>query len=632
MCGIAGLVVDSPREAPGEALCRAMCAQIVHRGPDDEGIFRDRRALLGMRRLSIIDLATGHQPVHNEERTVHAVFNGEIYNYRALRAELESLGHRFYTSSDSETIVHAYEQWGEGFAARLDGMFAIALWDSRAERLVLARDRFGKKPLYVWRHDGTLAFASELKSLRVLPGFPRELDRDAIASYVAFGYVPTAQCAFRGVEKLPPAHYLVHERGRSRVERYWEIALEPKLALGEEEAKEQLAALLDEAVRCRLMSDVPFGAFLSGGLDSSVVVALMARHMSQPVKTFSIGFREARYNELPDARRVAQHIGTDHHELVVEPDAVALLERLVWHLDEPFADSSAIPTYLVSELAARHVKMVLTGDGGDEAFAGYDRYLRTLALERLGALKPAAAAALGIAGRVLPGARGFRLRRIGARLGMPFEQSYLASVALTRPELARELLRDPGGDPYAALSPLFARSAALAPLDRMIAVDLGSYLVDDILVKVDRTTMAASLEARAPLLDHRLVEFAVRLPESMRVRNGRGKHLLREVARRWLPSDVLDKPKQGFAIPLAAWFRGPLRELAADTFESRAFRERGLLRDDTVRRCLASHLSGQADHAEPLWLALCLELWAQRFVDAPGESDSAQPLPLALQA
>ena len=322
MCGIAGLVVDAPREAPAEALGRAMCAQIVHRGPDDEGIFRDRRALLGMRRLSIIDLATGHQPVHNEERTVHAVFNGEIYNYRALRAELESLGHRFYTSSDSETIVHAYEQWGEGFAARLDGMFAIALWDSRAERLVLARDRFGKKPLYLWRHDGMLAFASELKSLRVLPGFPRELDRDAIASYVAFGYVPTAQCAFRGVEKLPPAHYLVHERGRSRVIRYWEIALEPKLALGEEEAKEQLAALLDEAVRCRLMSDVPFGAFLSGGLDSSVVVALMARHMSQPVKTFSIGFREARYNELPDARRVAQHIGTEHHELVVEPDAV----------------------------------------------------------------------------------------------------------------------------------------------------------------------------------------------------------------------------------------------------------------------------------------------------------------------
>ena len=631
MCGIAGLVVDAPREAPPESVARAMCAAIVHRGPDDEGVFRDRRALLAMRRLSIIDLATGHQPVHNEDRSVHAVFNGEIYNYRALRAELESHGHRFETSSDSETIVHAYEQWGEGFAARLEGMFAIALWDARRERLVLARDRFGKKPLFVWRHDGQLAFASELKSLLELPGFPREVDRDAIASYVAFGYVPTAQCAFRGVSKLPPAHFLVLERGRARVERYWSLELGQKSRLDDVEATDRLEALLDEAVRCRLMSDVPFGAFLSGGLDSSIVVALMAKHLSQPVRTFSIGFREARYNELPDARRVARHLGTEHHELVVEPDQVALLEKLVWHLDEPFADSSAIPTYLVSELASRHVKMVLSGDGGDEAFAGYDRYLRTLALERLGAAKPLAARALGLAGRLVPGMRGARLRRIGERLALGFEQSYLAGVALSRPALARALLPEGSGDPYRALEPVFARSAGMEPLDRMVSVDFGSYLVDDILVKVDRASMAASIEARAPLLDHRVVEFAVRTPVSQRVRGGRGKHLLREVARRYLPAEVLDKPKQGFAIPLGEWLRGPLRELAADTFSARAFRERGLLRVDTVQRCLAEHAARRADHAEPLWLALCLELWARRFVD--GAASAPEPeLPVALQA
>ncbi len=381
---------------PDEAVARAMNAAITHRGPDDEGIYRDDQAMLGMRRLSIIDLAGGHQPVHNEDGTVQAVFNGEIYNFRELRAELEARGHRFYTRSDTEVIVHGYEEWGDDAFARLDGMFGIALWDTRTRALILARDRFGEKPLFYslqagadGEAGGRLLFASELKSLLAVPGFKREIDPEAVRAYVCFGYVPTPGSIFRGVHKLPPGHSLRFVDGTARA-----AALLPPRARAQAQARRArgrgaAGRLLDEAVKSRLVSDVPFGAFLSGGLDSSVVVALMSRHLQQPVRTFSIGFREADYNELSDARRVASHLETEHHELVVEPDAVELLQQLVWYLDEPFADSSAVPTYLVAKLARQHVKMVLTGDGGDEAFAGYDRYLRFLALERAGPLRPA---------------------------------------------------------------------------------------------------------------------------------------------------------------------------------------------------------------------------------------------------
>jgi asparagine synthase (glutamine-hydrolysing) len=348
------------------------------------------------------------------------------------------------------------------------------------------------------------------------------------------------------------------------------------------------------------------------------VVALMARQMRQPVKTFSIGFREARYSELSDARRVADHLATEHHELVVEPDATALVERLVWHLDEPFADASALPTYLVSELAGRQVKMVLSGDGGDEAFAGYDRYLRLLALERLGALRGSAASALRLAGRCLPGRAGFRLRRIGERLGLPVADRYLSGVALSRPEQTLALIGEAGREGYAGLHHLFKPDDSRPLLDRIVEVDLHSYLPDDILVKLDRMSMAASIEGRAPLLDHRVVEFALRLPVAMRVRDGRGKHLLRQVARRWLPGDVLDKPKQGFSIPLDEWFRGPLGGMAADLFNSRSFRERGWVRPSAAEDLLRRHRAGGENHAESLWQILCLELWGRQFVDSHG--------------
>jgi asparagine synthase (glutamine-hydrolysing) len=592
-----------------------MNAAIVHRGPDEGGIYRDEQALLGMRRLSIIDLAGGHQPMQAAQGRFQVVFNGEIYNHRDLRRELEALGHDFLTASDTEVVLHACMQWGGDAFARLEGMFAIAFWDAQERRLLLARDRLGKKPLFVWQGDGQVGFASELKSLLHVPGVDPELDRSVLPAYLAFGYIPTPRSCFADVTKLRPGHFAIYQRGRLAIQPYWALDFSPTFTGSEAEAAETLAGLLDTAVSQRLMSDVPFGAFLSGGLDSSVVVALMARHLDRPVKTFTIGFAEQRYSELSDALRVSQHLGTEHHELVVTPDATQLIDRLVWHLDEPFADASAIPTFLVSELAGRHVKMVLSGDGGDEAFAGYERYLRWLTLERLGPLKGITAKGLKLAAGVLPGMQGFRLRAIAERLGQRYPDNYLSGVAMSRPAQMQALLGEAGREGYAALHPLFGSDDTRPGIDRIVDADIHSYLLDDILVKVDRMSMAASIEARAPLLDHRVVEFAVRLPLHMRIRGGRGKHLLREVARRWLPADVLDKPKQGFGIPLREWFRTSLGDMAADVFASRRFRERGWLEPTAVDALLGAHRAGSQDCSEALWQVLCLELWAQRFID-----------------
>jgi asparagine synthase (glutamine-hydrolysing) len=623
VCGIVGIVAAPGGLLPPLEVAHAMNAAITHRGPDDEGVFRDAQAMIGMRRLSIIDVEGGHQPVQNEDGSVQVVLNGEIYNFRELRAELEGKGHRFATRSDTEVIAHGYEEWGEGCFARLHGMFGVAVWDASKKLLLLARDRFGEKPIFYRDGGDALQFASELKSLLQVPGLALAIAPEAVRAYVCFGYVPTPGSIFRGVHKLPPGCFLRYQGGRTAISRYYTLGLEPKLRLTEAEAEEELARLLDQAVESRLVSDVPFGAFLSGGLDSSVVVALMARHLAQPVRTFSIGFREDAYNELSDARRVANHVHTEHHELVVEADAVDLLHQLVWYLDEPFADSSAVPTFLVSKLARERVKMVLTGDGGDETFGGYDRYLRFMDLERAGPLKPGAAAVAGAAARFLPGPTGYRLGRIAERLRQPFPDSYLSGVALTRADVADEILGDavrPGGGGagaghYSSLAGAAAGTESLGALDRCVAIDFASYLPDDILVKLDRMAMANSLEGRAPFLDHRLVDFAVRLPAQMRVQGRRGKHILRKVAARWLPSAVLEKPKQGFAIPLGQWFRGPLRPVAADLLASRSFRERGLVRPAAAVRFLEDHVAGRADHGELLWLIVSLELWARRYLD-----------------
>ena len=615
MCGIAGLAALDTRALPDPAVVDAMCKQIVHRGPDDQGVHCSPIAHIGMRRLSIIDLSSGHQPIHNEDQTIWVVFNGEIYNYRELRAELLKCGHRFYTQSDTECIVHAYEEWGDACFERLRGMFAIAISDLGRQRVVLARDRLGKKPLfYTQTSTGWLAFGSELKCLFPVPGFEASISEAATVDYFTMGYVPEPASMYAQVRKLPPAHYLVLERGQVQIARYWQTAFDPKWQDDDATLQARLLHELEDAVRVRLVSDVPFGAFLSGGLDSSVVAALMARNLSAPVKTFSIGFREDAFNELPDARRVAQHIGADHHELVVEADAVALLDDLVWYLDEPFGDSSAIPTYLVSRLAAGHVKMVLSGDGGDELFAGYARYRKYQQLLRYQALSGGLLApALRVGGAVLGGARGPRLARIAARLAQPEPDRYLSGVALSNAADLSMLLRPDlaARDPFAAVRRHFDRPDIAHPMERILAGDMATYLLDDILVKVDRMTMATSIEARAPLLDHQLIEFCARLPFETKLKDGIGKRLFRQVAATLLPADCLAKRKQGFAIPLAHWFRHELKTLMLDVIASRSFRERGVFNVAGVERCMQRHLAGTHDH----WLLLSYEMWARRFVD-----------------
>ena len=591
---------------------------IVHRGPDDQGIYYTNNAFIGMRRLSIIDLDTGHQPIHNEDETIWVVFNGEIYNFKELRKRLEERGHKFYTSSDSECIVHCYEEYGERCFEHLLGMFAIAIWDSINNILLLGRDRLGKKPLYYARLKDTLIFGSELKSLLLVPGMARDVSHRSVHDFLIFGYVPAEATIFENIHKLPAGHYLIYENGLIGIRSYWQLEFTPKWTDPPAILERSLFDLLDDAVRLRLVSDVPFGAFLSGGIDSSVVVALMAKNMNMPVKTFTIGFKEAQYNELDDARIVARHFHTEHHEFIVEADTVSLLEDLVWYFDEPFADSSAIPTYLVSKMASQHVKMVLSGDGGDEAFAGYERYRKYLIIDVLRSFSPKVAFhVLNLLGYSMPKELKSRLRWVGERVRMPYPDDYLSAVILTKPRLVQELLGDTSlnNTPYGAITGYFRDERILNRIDAMLAGDIKSYLVDDILVKVDRMSMANSLEVRAPLLDHKLMEFAARLPNSLKLRYGSGKYLLKRVAKQILPASTLKKRKHGFAIPLSEWFRSCLKDLMWDVLESRSFIERGFFNHSVTRRCMERHVAGVEDHGEHLWLLLTFELWARRFLD-----------------
>jgi asparagine synthase (glutamine-hydrolysing) len=607
---------------PDAGIAAAMCQRIVHRGPDDQGVYATPRVQIGMRRLAIIDLTSGHQPIHNEDQSIWIVFNGEIYNFRELRKELEGFGHVFYTNTDTECIVHAYEQFGYGCFSKLRGMFAIAIFDHRHDRLVLARDRLGKKPLYYTKTaDGFLGFGSELKCLFDVPGFDPVVSEAATRQYFAMGYVPGPRSIYENVQKLPPAHYLVMEKGSTEIRRYWSLDFGPKWQDDEATLRARLIEQLDEAVRLRLVSDVPFGVFLSGGVDSSVVAALMARHLSMPVKAFTIGFSEDAFNELPDARVVARHIGAEHHELVVTPDAVGILKDLAWHFDEPFGDSSSIPTYAVSKLAASHVKMVLSGDGGDEGFAGYARYakymkMNALARGTLGLAGPASR----LAGRIAPGRTGTRLQRIADRMALAYPERYISSVALsTAADISPILSPDVAKfDPYESVRQHFLRPGVDDPMEKILAGDIDTYLVDDILVKVDRMTMANSLEARAPLLDHVLLEFAARLPFSLKNNGRTGKYLLKEAARELLPPACLQKRKQGFGIPLAAWFRKEFKPLMLDMLSDRRFAERGIFNVAGVRACFSAHLSGQHDFSELLWLVLTYEMWARTYLDQRG--------------
>ena len=629
MCGIAGLISLDGRALPGPQTLDAMCRTIVHRGPDDQGTFHTDWAAIGMRRLSIIDVAGGHQPVTSAGGRIQLVFNGEIYNFRELRQTLEARGYVFQSHSDSECIAHAYAEYGTDCFAMLRGMFAIAIVDQDRRRLVLARDRIGKKPLYLGElSSGILGFGSELKTLLAVPGWQPRISMDAVQDFFSLGYIPAPDTIFEGIGKLPPGHWMSIEPGQDGgapnivQTRYSHVDFLPKWTDNEDTLQERLFAELDDAVRVRLVSDVPFGAFLSGGLDSSVVCALMTRHLSQPLKTFSIGFDEAGFDELPDARRVAQHLGTEHHEMVVRPDAANLLETLVHHFDEPFGDSSAIPTFLVSQLAARHVKMVLSGDGGDELFAGYSRYRRYATLQRIRRATLGMAPGLAkLGGALLPGARGRRLSGIGQRLGLPWPDDYLALVALANPADLRLLFGERAhADPFSSVRQRFVRSDIDSHAEQILSGDMDTYLVDDILVKVDRTTMANSLEARAPLLDQNLIAFAARLPFDLKLRGEQGKYLFRKVAARLLPAEVLTKRKQGFAIPLATWFRNDLRPMLLDTIGSRAFKERGIFDQAGIQRLVDEHQQGLQDRGELLWMVMVLETWMRTLPDQTSPS------------
>ncbi|HUC10405.1 MAG TPA: asparagine synthase (glutamine-hydrolyzing) [Stellaceae bacterium] len=636
MCGIAGFLSDDyvPGTAERETMLWRMIAPMRHRGPDDEGVWTDGSVGLAHARLSIIDVsAAGHQPMASADGAIWITYNGEIYNFADIRRELTALGYGFHSRTDTEVIVNGWHAWGPRIFSRLRGMFAFGLWDRRTRRLVLARDRFGKKPLYWARTSSGLIFGSEIKALYAWPDLRREPNLAAIDQFLTLQYVPAPMTAFAGISKLPAAHYLtiaMSEDGRldePELVRYWELpypAASPA-RLDPTGLCQELVARLEQAVRLRLIADVPLGAFLSGGVDSSAVVAMMARAAGGPVKTFSIGFADARYDETRYARMVAQRYGTDHRELVVEPDAAAVLPRLVWHYGEPFADPSAVPTWYVSEMARREVTVALTGDGGDESFLGYGRYKAMHWLAELDrgpqAGRLALARLIGLAPAALQ--RRLKLPQIRAVLTSPRSSPadrYLPTIAffgeVDKSQGYGEAMRGRNGKSAAALLASYfdGSESLLAGANR---ADIHTYLPDDLMVKVDVAGMAHGLEARSPLLDHELAEWAAQLPTAVRMQRGALKALFKSAMEPYLPRAVLYRRKRGFGCPIDRWFRHELKEMAYDVLLSQTARQRGLFRPDYVSRLLDEHRAHRRDHQNRLWALLMLESWFRMWVDAP---------------
>ena len=630
MCGITGKLHFDPNQPVDPAFIQRMNRVITHRGPDDEGVWTAGPVGLGQRRLAIIDLSpTGHQPMNNEDGTVWITFNGEIYNHPQLRPELERRGHTYRGGSDTETILHLYEEYGRDCVKHLRGMFAFALWDQKRHCLLLARDRFGKKPLVYAETQTGLLFASELKALLQDETVSTTVNERALHTYLTYGFVPAPATAFTQIHKLPPAHTLLWENGRCSLERYWTLPYAPKLAISETEAAEQTLALLREATRIRLMSDVPLGAFLSGGIDSSAVVALMAEAMSEPVKTFSIGFEDESFDETPFARQVAQQYGTEHHEFIVKPDALAVLPDLVWAYGEPFADSSALPTYYVAKMTRQHVTVALNGDGGDEAFAGYERYLA----EQLGSRYTQLPAWLRT-GIIAPLTR--RLPEPGGRKNpvRRFKNFILAQESPADRRYVRWLMLMDNATKQRLYTPDFAQRMAgidavqwmvdaqqacdsTDPLDRLLFADNTTYLPDDLLVKVDIAAMQHSLEPRSPFLDHELAEFAARLPAHYKLRGRTNKYILKKALEKHLPANILYRDKRGFAVPIDRWFRAEMRQVAYAVLLDQRTLNRGLFDGQAVRTLLDEHSSGRMNHRHRIWELLMLELWYRSYVDRP---------------
>jgi len=645
MCGIYGVLSLRGPLRRDRGVLGQMGDAIVHRGPDDAGSFVDSQLLLGMRRLSIIDVSGGHQPLYNEDRNIVAVCNGEIYNFRKLRSELESAGHHFTTQSDSEVILHLYEDDGDRFLERLEGMFALALWDKARRRLIVARDPLGIKPLYYRLSENELVFASEAKALFQVPGIAPQLDRDALTQYLAFGYVCSPHSLFAGVGKLPPATALVVEEGRCRQRRYWDLPADVDLSVSAGQWEEMLRAELDRAVHEQMISDVPIGAFLSGGVDSSSVVAFMSRHSDRPVKTYSIGFSGSSgaelYNELPYARIVAQAFGTEHREIIVQPDVAGLLPRLIWHLDEPICDAAFITTYLVAQFAREDVTVILSGVGGDELFGGYTRYLdqhyrriyrripawiRRNVFDRIARRLPS-----DRHGLLLNKLRLAKAFLLADSLG--FEERYRrfmeVFVAVERGALLR-------GNPTAAfddcIARAFAGTTASDSLRRLMDVDLATQMPEDLLMLTDKMSMAVSLECRVPLLDQRLTALAARMPSDVKIPGGALKSMMKQALRGTLPAGILNRGKRGFGAPIGAWFKSELARLVSDVLSTATVERRGLLDPSTVQRLVREHEEGREDRTDHLLALINLEIWCRLYFDGQSAANVTDELKASLAA
>ena len=626
MCAIAGIFNLLGISEEQKASLKRMGDVMIHRGPDGEGYRVEESIGLVHRRLSIIDVEGGAQPLCNEDGTIWTVFNGEIYNYLELRDQLSQKGHVFKTSSDTEVIVHLYEEKGESFVEYLRGMFAIAVWDKANRKLVLVRDRLGKKPLYYAAYKNGFVFASEIKALLQLPDVPRDIDNEAIVDYFSLLYIPAPKSIFRSDRKVRPAHMLIVDEDGCREKCYWDLSFDQPEEKTEEQWCEELIGTLEESVRLRLRSDVPLGAFLSGGVDSSAVVALMNAMDSGVINTCSVGFDEKEFDESGYARSFAQRLATQHHEETVRPDALAVLDKLAWHYDEPFADSSAVPTYYVSRAARRHVTVALSGDGGDENFAGYRRYHHDLVENRFRSLVPERIRKplFGTLGAIYPkldwAPQMVRAQATFRAFSRDPVEGYFYSVSAIKPELKSALLsrdlhqRVNGYGSIELFRDYYGRPSTADHLSRLQYLDIKTYLVDDILVKVDRASMANSLEVRCPILDHRFMELVARIPSSLKLKNGHGKYIFKKALSPMVPEEVLARRKQGFAVPLSAWFRGDLRNFSADIIDGPD--PLGVLNSKVVESLWNKHQSGNRDYSTPLWTILMYRLWQRVAADA----------------
>lgn len=627
MCGICGVYSYAGDPGINRPLLEAMTDTLVHRGPDEAGYFTGARVGLGHRRLSIIDLVGGQQPIFNEDRSKVIIFNGEIYNFQPLREFLLGKGHRFETHSDTEVILHLYEEVGDDCVNQLRGMFAFAIWDQTEQKLLLARDRLGVKPLYYALHGGRCLFGSELKAIIRDPAIPREIDPQALDEYLSLLYIPAPRTIFRQVLKLPAGHILTVTPEGAKLRQYWDLSFEPMAVASEPELIRQLQEILFESVRIRLISEVPLGAFLSGGVDSSTVVALMAQLMQEPVTTSAIGFREDQFNELQYASMVAKRYRTNHHEYVVEPQVTRVVEKLSWHYDEPFADASAVPTYYVSKMAREQVTVALSGDGGDENFAGYRRYFYDRLENTLRGYFPGwmRRSVLGGLGRAYPKAdwlpKIFRAKTLLTNLSLSPVEGYFHTMTTFRAPLKAQLYTadyraslngSPGG--LGLFEKYFRQARAADPLSVIQYVDIKTYLVDDILTKVDRASMANSLEVRNPLLDYQLMEFTARIPWHFKLRGREGKHILKQAVRTWVPDRVLCRRKMGFCLPVSQWLRGELAGFAEEHLEDLCIKNSGLFQPKFLRQLQREHRSGLHDHSSRLWALLMFSLWQRKFL------------------